>query len=227
MSLRIEGGGIFNFNVNATAIVGEKNKTIGAIVTLFEMTDFKRNKEDLEATARELEKTQSDVERKTKELSYLTSHDPFTGCINRRTFFRRLDRDLDTAMLDVGSLSLFVVDLDDFKAVNERYGPVAADSVLLAVSSALKSACSGTDYVARIGGQDFGVVRSSLSAEEAIEFVWALQKCRAPKFWHRTFWVKQMLLFNVQNQPAKTCRFVLKKWTRFLQRRKLLNPCTQ
>ena len=176
MSLRIEDGGIFNFNVNATAIVGEKNKTIGAIVTLFEMTDFKRNKEDLEATARELEKTQSDVERKTKELSYLTSHDPFTGCINRRTFFRRLDRDLDTAMLDVGSLSLFVVDLDDFKAVNERYGPVAADSVLLAVSSALKSACSGTDYVARIGGQDFGVVRSSLSAEEAIEFADGLRE---------------------------------------------------
>ncbi len=170
MSLRIESGEIFNFNVNATAIAGEKGKTIGAIVTLFDITDFNQSQEDLEATAKKLAKTQSDVERKTKELAYLTSHDPFTGCINRRTFFRRLDRDLDAAMLAVGSMSLFIIDLDDFKSVNEKYGPVTGDSVLLAVSSALKASCTGSDYVARIGGQDFGIVRSAVSSKEAIEF---------------------------------------------------------
>lgn len=170
MSLRIESGEIFNFNVNATVISGEKGKAIGAIVTLVDMTDLNQSQEALEITAKKLEKTQSDVERKTKELAYLTSHDPFTGCINRRTFFRRLDRDLDACMLEVGSMSLFIIDLDDFKSVNERFGPVTGDSVLLAVSSALKSACTGSDYVARIGGQDFGIVRNAVSSEEAIEF---------------------------------------------------------
>ncbi len=170
MSLRIESGEIFNFNVNATVIAGEKDKAIGAIVTLVDITDLNQSQEALEVTAKKLEKTQSDVERKTKELAYLTSHDPFTGCINRRTFFRRLDRDLDASMLAVGSMSLFIIDLDDFKSVNERFGPVAGDSVLLAVSSAVKSVCSGSDYVARIGGQDFGIVRSAVSSKEAIEF---------------------------------------------------------
>ena len=175
MSLRIPSGEVLNFNVNATVIAGEKDKTIGAIVTLSDVTDVNQNQEDLETTVKKLAKTQSDVERKTKELAYLTSHDPFTGCINRRTFFRRLERDLDSAMLAVETMTLFVVDLDNFRSVNERFGPVTGDSILLSVSSVLKSACSGSDYVARIGGQDFGVVRNSVSPCEAQEFADSLR----------------------------------------------------
>ncbi|MEV4202081.1 GGDEF domain-containing protein [Micromonospora globbae] len=83
---------------------------------------------------------------------HAASHDPLTGLPNRRAFYR-----LAAALLaDAGRRPLIavVLDLDDFKQVNDRYGHAAGDHVLISVAERL-AAFAGDNLVARLGGDEF------------------------------------------------------------------------
>lgn len=92
------------------------------------------------------------------------SLDPLTHIANRRTF-DRMFRD----WLDSGR-SQFVVallDLDDFKRINDTHGHSIGDKVLLAVAQALKNSVRSSDLVARLGGDEFGVLASGVTLGQA------------------------------------------------------------
>jgi diguanylate cyclase (GGDEF)-like protein len=83
--------------------------------------------------------------------------DELTGLANRRAFNERLERAL-ARRPDEGRLALLVVDLDDFKAVNDSLGHHYGDELLRLVAPRLQQAVRGEDVVARIGGDEFGVL---------------------------------------------------------------------
>ena len=83
----------------------------------------------------------------------LAATDPLTGCLNRRAFLDRLDR-----AAAGGGWVVCLVDLDGFKAVNDRSGHAAGDAVLRAVTAALGGVVRETDTVARLGGDEFAVL---------------------------------------------------------------------
>jgi diguanylate cyclase (GGDEF)-like protein len=85
----------------------------------------------------------------------LAATDPLTGCLNRRAFLDRLDR---AAAGTGGDWAVCLVDLDGFKAVNDRSGHAAGDAVLRAVTAALSGVVRQTDTVARLGGDEFAVL---------------------------------------------------------------------
>ena len=88
--------------------------------------------------------------------------DPLTGLFNRRAFDALLGQSLGRR--DVG---LALVDVDHFKAINDRHGHAAGDLVLKAVSKALMGAVGGQGHVARIGGEEFALVLCGVDANEA------------------------------------------------------------
>jgi diguanylate cyclase (GGDEF)-like protein len=87
----------------------------------------------------------------------LASTDPLTGIPNRRTLLERLTRALDAAGRGHRAV-VCLVDLDGFKAVNDRDGHAAGDAMLKAVASILGGALRETDTVARLGGDEFAVL---------------------------------------------------------------------
>jgi diguanylate cyclase (GGDEF)-like protein len=84
--------------------------------------------------------------------------DPVAGCMNHRAMHRRLDEEIVRAARTGSPLSCLLIDLDDFKLVNDTYGHQAGDAVLRAVVHALVGEFRAFDRVARYGGDEFVVI---------------------------------------------------------------------
>jgi diguanylate cyclase (GGDEF)-like protein len=93
--------------------------------------------------------------------------DPVTGCMNHRAMRRRLDEEIGRAARTGGPLSALLIDLDDFKLVNDEYGHPAGDAILRAVVQALVGEFRAFDRVARYGGDEFVVILPNAELESA------------------------------------------------------------
>jgi diguanylate cyclase (GGDEF)-like protein/PAS domain S-box-containing protein len=94
----------------------------------------------------------------TRKMSYQATHDPLTGLINRREFERRLDEAMDDAHAEEAIHMLFYMDLDRFKAVNDSCGHLAGDNMLREVANLIKEEVRDSDFVGRLGGDEFGAL---------------------------------------------------------------------
>ncbi|MGN6652573.1 putative bifunctional diguanylate cyclase/phosphodiesterase [Trinickia sp.] len=93
-----------------------------------------------------------------KKLEYLASTDPLTGLPNRRAFYDALTERLQRGAQGCARAALILVDLDDFKNVNDTLGHGAGDELLKHVAVALKQSVRVADLVSRIGGDEFAVL---------------------------------------------------------------------
>jgi diguanylate cyclase (GGDEF)-like protein/PAS domain S-box-containing protein len=114
------------------------------------------------------------VEERDRARSYLSrieelAHtDPLTGLMNRRRFEDRFEAALLDARLDGSTVALLFMDLDGFKAVNDKLGHSAGDALLKVVARRLRQRLRGTDLVARLGGDEFLVGLTGLARSEAM-----------------------------------------------------------
>ena len=102
------------------------------------------------------------TERKHAEeqIRYMAEHDSLTGLANRLLFTRRLSH----ALAEGGMVALHLIDLDDFKEVNDSLGHAAGDALLLAAASRMRACLRPGDLLARLGGDEFAVVQTGLAA---------------------------------------------------------------
>ena len=93
-----------------------------------------------------------------RKLQAMTIHDPLTGVLNRRGFQDVLSKTF--AMIQRLGLSVHVLllDLDDFKQINDRHGHGVGDAMLVAVTQMIQQTVRQTDYIARVGGDEFMVL---------------------------------------------------------------------
>ncbi|MGY0194179.1 GGDEF domain-containing protein [Leptothrix sp. BB-4] len=110
----------------------------------------------------------ANLERSTRRLRDLATHDSLTGCANRNLFDAQLRTTLEQARRDATPVSLLVLDLDHFKAINDRHGHQAGDAVLKACAQALQGRLRGADLLARLGGEEFAVVLARTPADDAL-----------------------------------------------------------
>ncbi len=105
---------------------------------------------------------------KSRQLRNLTLLDPLTKIANRPGIERETARALDASLQAGTPLSLLMLDLDHFKAINDRYGHAAGDKVLREVTAAWQAQLRGRDPLGRMGGEEFVVVCPDTTLEQAL-----------------------------------------------------------
>jgi diguanylate cyclase (GGDEF)-like protein len=129
----------------------------------FDEQEFELAKRFGDAAALALDNAQT---RARLELQAQT--DSLTGLYNHRYFHEHVRSELTRASRNRGSVALLMLDIDDFKKVNDVYGHGVGDQVLRELAEQLKAAVRGSDVVCRLGGEEFGVVMGSCAAGSAL-----------------------------------------------------------
>ena len=101
-------------------------------------------------------------------LEYQAQTDSLTGLYNHRYFHERLRAELTRASRSRDAVAVLMLDIDDFKRVNDVHGHGSGDQVLTDLADLLRGALRGSDVVCRLGGEEFGVIMPSGDAGDAL-----------------------------------------------------------
>ena len=107
------------------------------------------------------------VALRTQQLRELASREPLTGLYNRRHFNEMLERRLSEALRYDGDLSCVMIDLDDFKSVNDRFGHQTGDEVLVVAAGTISGQLRSPDVAARFGGDEFILLLPQTDSDRA------------------------------------------------------------
>ncbi len=103
------------------------------------------------------------------ELRTAAAIDSLTGAMSRRSFSEEANRDIERARRHDRPLSCVLIDVDDFKSVNDTHGHPAGDRLLERLVAICKASMRATDYVGRIGGDEFAIMLPEASVATALE----------------------------------------------------------
>ena len=116
--------------------------------------ESRRLSSELRLASTEVDRLREDLETARKEAST----DPLTGLLNRRTFDERLAEAVIPQADKWLQVALLLIDVDHFKQVNDRHGHLIGDKVLQGVAETIHATVKGGDDLARVGGEEFGVL---------------------------------------------------------------------
>lgn len=108
------------------------------------------------------------LDEERKYQAWLARHDPLTDLLNRRGLIEKLEEGMASARQNDRNMAVALVDLNGFKAMNDRYGHPAGDYLLRTVAGRLKVSLKQTDAVGRLGGDEFVLVLPGLDGEEEL-----------------------------------------------------------
>lgn len=114
-----------------------------------------------------------------KQLVQLASEDALTGLANRRKFNEHFEKLYKLYKKGINRLTLFLIDIDDFKEVNDTFGHLIGDEALIRVADILRVELRASDMIARWGGEEFALLLVDVSPEKAMEI--AQKLCQAIK----------------------------------------------
>jgi len=143
-----KGGTHISVQVTVTPLVGDGAEDSGFMITAYDVSERKRREE---------------------YISHISQHDSLTGLPTRHLLFDRLEMAIARAKRSNSMCALLMLDLNEFKGVNDSFGHHAGDLLLAQLAVRLKTTLRATDTVARMGGDEFVVLVSDLhNAEEAL-----------------------------------------------------------
>jgi diguanylate cyclase (GGDEF)-like protein len=117
-----------------------------------------------------------EISRLVSRLEGLARTDPLTGVPNRRVWEEELPRELERARRMGTALCVAMIDLDHFKAYNDRFGHQAGDLVLKEAASAWRAEVRSTDLLARYGGEEFVLLLPACAPDDAVEIIERLRQ---------------------------------------------------
>ncbi|MDE2131537.1 MAG: diguanylate cyclase [Betaproteobacteria bacterium] len=139
-----------------------------------ELVEARRQADDAEHRIRRLEE-------ELEQVSELVRADQLTGTLNRRGLDEMLERETARADRSKDSLSVVLLDIDNFKLLNDTLGHQAGDQALMHVSDVIRESLRPSDSVARYGGEEFLVVLPGSGINEAAEIIGRLQRLLTKK----------------------------------------------
>ncbi len=141
----------------------------GNFLSVDKLDRFSRRQDELGQLAK-------DIKTIAYQLSVSLTTDPLTNLYNRLFFEKKLREEIDRARRFKHKLSVAMLDIDDFKRINDTYGHLVGDMVLKRLADIIKSSIRSVDVPSRIGGEEFAIIFPETSAEEAARVVERLRK---------------------------------------------------
>lgn len=115
------------------------------------------------------QRLETEVKKRTAQLEKMATTDELTDLINRRETMRVLDIEISRAARQQTALSIMMLDLDDFKAINDNFGHQTGDKTLKAAADCCKEQLRKTDFVGRVGGEEFLIILPDTAIDSATE----------------------------------------------------------
>jgi diguanylate cyclase len=141
--------------------------------------DMTRGRDEIAEAKRQAEAAESLVRKLQAELEQVSeqvSQDQLTGALNRRGLDDAMQREISRAERRAAPLCVGVLDLDNFKRLNDTYGHQAGDDALVHLTKVVKRTLRPTDIVARFGGEEFIILFSDTALSQAVETTRRLQR---------------------------------------------------
>lgn len=161
--------------VQAAPIMNQKKThMIGRLITFHDVSELRLLVEEtnvqnelLQERNQELLETQDELFQANRKLEQMAITDSLTGCFNRRYLLQQLEHEVAVNIREGKPFSIFLFDIDFFKAINDKHGHLVGDEVLCATVDAVKYSLRETDILARYGGEEFTVYLPDTDREHA------------------------------------------------------------
>ncbi len=130
----------------------------------------------LEKVYTEIEQKQDEILKMNEELLILSKTDKLTAIPNRRFYQEELAKHIEKYYNKNIIFSILMIDIDRFKKVNDNYGHIVGDNILIQLASVLTDQIRLNDFLARLGGEEFVIILPETAADKAIEVANKLNK---------------------------------------------------
>jgi diguanylate cyclase (GGDEF)-like protein len=174
-------------SVKLVPYVDSKKINNGYLVVVEDITEQKQLQHQLETLNHSLEdKVKKRTRQLEKELTMrkvlekvlrkIADHDPLTKLLNRRSFLTRVNYEISRSNRYKNDLSYMIVDIDNFKRINDTYGHLTGDAVLKAFSKKISGILRDSDFIGRIGGEEFAIALPDTSMNSAKKMAERIRK---------------------------------------------------
>jgi diguanylate cyclase len=194
LSLISQSTGSFQEKMEESARLIENAKSIEEIApVLKDVVGATRNiakdtmtaRDELQAMREQANSTQAEIAKLHQELDRVSTqarHDPLTGALNRRGLEEALEREISTVRRKESILSVGLLDIDNFKALNDSLGHAMGDSALKHLAQVARECMRPQDTLARFGGEEFVILLPDTHLEKGIEAMTRLQRELTKRF---------------------------------------------
>ncbi|PWV94239.1 diguanylate cyclase (GGDEF)-like protein [Paenibacillus cellulosilyticus] len=186
--------------IASAPIKANNDETAGRIITIQDVTDYRllmeetrRQNETLQDQNQELLMMQDELSAANRKLERMAVIDSLTGCFNRRYLLSRLESELPSLAMIGKPVSVLLFDIDLFKNVNDTYGHLVGDMVLVQTADTIRGMLGPNDVLARYGGEEFTVYMPGADMKLAAE---AAERIRSAVERSELFWNDEGMKWN-------------------------------
>ena len=171
----------YSQKISASKGIPELNKVLDDLLhdTRVAHIEAVRSHDDLLASRNEVQAAESrihELENQLVQMSELVREDQLTGSLNRRGLDEVLAREMERSNRRQHQLCIAMLDLDDFKKLNDTHGHTAGDQALIHLVRVVKDTLRSMDVIARFGGEEFMIVLPNTSPTDAMQTVTRVQR---------------------------------------------------
>lgn len=179
--------GVYAEKLSDTEDIAQINSILESLMkdTSVMQTDIVRSREVLLEQRAQVEVAQEKIVKLQQELSQLSekvSIDQLTGVLNRRGLDEAMMREIARAQRGGVELSVALLDIDNFKSLNDTYGHHVGDTALQHLVKVIKETVRPTDIVSRFGGEEFVILLPETNLDQAVEIITRLQRLLTKQF---------------------------------------------
>ena len=172
---------VYAHKISQAKDIKELNKVLEDVMrdTKIAQTEALRSRDQMIQVRQEVQDAEAriqELESKLEQMSELVREDQLTGSLNRRGLDDVFEREIARSERRKAPLCIAMLDLDDFKKLNDTYGHSAGDEALIHLVRVIKDTLRTMDVIARFGGEEFMIVLPDTGMEDAMQTVTRVQR---------------------------------------------------